>query len=557
MTNKIKAFSYLRFSTDRQRQGSSFARQEAAIKRWLKNNKNYELQKKAFKGEGESGYKAHHLKTEGSLKLLLNAVESGEIPKGSAIIVEQFNRLSREELQKQEDTLFKIWDHGITFITVSDNSVYPPEARNDDVLRVKIINEMKLSHRESEIKAQLAQGSYTDRFEKAATIQRKISEGIELEDDEKNFELKLPSMPFWLDRNGKLNGKEVIIQEIFQLYKSGYGQLKIRQKIQEKFPDYEEAQKMNQTSVLRWVKSRKVLGEWTYEDKSVKAFEAAVDNETFNLVQDAYTRRKKKRRNPDTHWELRGLCKCYYCGSTMSVQKIPHSLPNLRCTLRQRKGADACEASPGFPYVIAKHFFENFVKRDLERALSHQIENKTDQSKIYELKYNLSQLETSLQDLENEYTETKSKTILRLLTNTEADIEKTILEINKIKNNMEYRGYLSDEIRTLETDPQKQNLLFNNLELFMTIKDKKISFEYNNDNYELDYIKYVKKDKKFYFKTNRANLELLEEKFSVQEIPNFEGDISINDFKPVEVKEEELNKTVEFITRVDAEKLAK
>jgi hypothetical protein len=34
--DKIKAYSYLRFSTDRQRKGSSFARQKKAINSWLK-----------------------------------------------------------------------------------------------------------------------------------------------------------------------------------------------------------------------------------------------------------------------------------------------------------------------------------------------------------------------------------------------------------------------------------------------------------------------------------------------------------------------------------------
>jgi hypothetical protein len=553
--DKIKAYSYLRFSTDRQRKGSSFARQKAAINRWLKINPQYELQEKRFEGEGESGYKAHHLKKGGSLKLLLDAIESGEITKGSAIIVEQFNRLSRESIDKQEETLFKIWKHGVTFITVSDNGVYPPNAIKDDIKRIKIISGMKISHRESEIKAMLSKGSYEDRFEITARILEKKSKNIELDEDEKEFKLKLPSMPFWLDKLGKLNGKEVVIKKIFKLYSEGYGQLKIRQKIKDKFPNLPEAQRMNQTSVLRWIKSRKVLGEWEYQDKSVKAFDAAISEEVFFTVQAIYIQKKKTRVNPDRHWEIRGLCKCGYCGATMSVQNIPHSLPYLRCTKRQRMGKDTCKSSPSFPYIIAKYFFKNFVKNDLERALSTQIENKSDQVKLNKLKYELSQLEISLEDLKKEYIESKSRSILSIISDTDDQIDDTNNKIKEMEGSLMFRSYLSDEIRKLDDEPQRQNRLFNNLDLKIFIKDKKIEFKTKDDHYWLEYDGYVKSEKKFHFKTNQPDLSIITE--SNKKLKNIKSESEA--FKIIEKqnKKWKISETKGFITRSEAENYAK
>jgi hypothetical protein len=318
-------------------------------------------------------------------------------------------------------------------------------------------------------------------------------------------------MPFWLDKLGKLNGKEVVIKRIFKLYSEGYGQLKIRQKIKDEFPNLPEAQRMNQTSVLRWIKSTKVLGEWVYQKQTVKAFDAAISEDVFFTVQGIYEKKQKTRVNPDRHWEIRGLCKCGYCGATMSVQNIPHSLPYLRCTKRQRMGKEACECSPSFPYIIAKYFFINFVKNDLERALSTQIENKSDQIKLNKLKYELSQLEISLDDLKKEYSETKSRSILSILSDTDDQIDDTNSKIKEMEGSLMFRSYLSDEIRKLDDEPQRQNRLFNNLDLKVFIKDKKIEFKTKDDHYWLEYDGYVKKYQKFYFHTHRSDIAIYKE----------------------------------------------
>jgi DNA invertase Pin-like site-specific DNA recombinase len=91
------AYSYVRMSTETQLLGDSLRRQlersrAFAVERGFDLVEDYhDLGVSAFRGKNVE---------DGKLGLFLNAVKAGKVPRGSYLLVESLDRLSRQQLQK-------------------------------------------------------------------------------------------------------------------------------------------------------------------------------------------------------------------------------------------------------------------------------------------------------------------------------------------------------------------------------------------------------------------------------------------------------------------------
>ncbi|WP_366887899.1 recombinase family protein [Streptomyces sp. NPDC005476] len=93
---KARVYSYLRFSDPKQAAGGSVDRQLEYAARWAA-DKAMELDASlSLRDEGLSAYHQRHVR-QGALGVLLRAVEDGQVPGGSVLIVEGLDRLSRAE----------------------------------------------------------------------------------------------------------------------------------------------------------------------------------------------------------------------------------------------------------------------------------------------------------------------------------------------------------------------------------------------------------------------------------------------------------------------------
>jgi DNA invertase Pin-like site-specific DNA recombinase len=70
-----------------------------------------------------SAYRGKNRKT-GNLAAFLNKIQTGEVPKGSALLLESLDRLSREELEESFDLLRSIVRAGVEVHTISDRQIY-------------------------------------------------------------------------------------------------------------------------------------------------------------------------------------------------------------------------------------------------------------------------------------------------------------------------------------------------------------------------------------------------------------------------------------------------
>lgn len=119
-SDKVKCFSYVRWSSEKQTKGTSLERQLAKTKEFAKKN-NFELIE--LVDSGISAYKGNNIK-KGALGSFIQAVKDNVIPKGSWLVVENLDRLSRQTPLTALSMFGEILELGINIHTATDNKTY-------------------------------------------------------------------------------------------------------------------------------------------------------------------------------------------------------------------------------------------------------------------------------------------------------------------------------------------------------------------------------------------------------------------------------------------------
>jgi len=119
------AYSYIRFSTKKQVTDASIAVQLERAREYAEEH-GYDLQEKSYKDLGLSGFTNENVKN-GALGKFLEAVQDGpnrKIPRGSTLIIENLDRISRANPWDALPVFMGIINSGITVITLVDKQVY-------------------------------------------------------------------------------------------------------------------------------------------------------------------------------------------------------------------------------------------------------------------------------------------------------------------------------------------------------------------------------------------------------------------------------------------------
>jgi hypothetical protein len=221
-----KAYSYIRFSSPEQEKGDSVRRQVQQSEEYAKQH-GLELDDTLkMTDRGMSAYKGHH-KAKGALGEFLKLVEEGEIAEGSLLIVENLDRLSREQVLDALNQFTSIIRAGIKLITLQDGQEYSRESIDNNWTQlIMSITYMARAHEESQAKAKRLAGAWKNKREKAANgnhvLTSRCPDWLQLNDSKTGFE-KIPEAckVVELIYRWKLNGmgNETITRE---LNKGGY-----------------------------------------------------------------------------------------------------------------------------------------------------------------------------------------------------------------------------------------------------------------------------------------------------------------------------------------------
>lgn len=145
------AYSYIRFSSCKQELGDSLRRQVEKAEAYCHKN-GLDLQPLSFRDLGVSAFKRHNIE-KGALFAFLVAVHDGNIAKGSYLIVEQFDRLSRADIDIALKLLLNIVHSGIIIVTLDDGKVWDRAAVRDTGALILAIVWMSRANNESAAKA--------------------------------------------------------------------------------------------------------------------------------------------------------------------------------------------------------------------------------------------------------------------------------------------------------------------------------------------------------------------------------------------------------------------
>lgn len=117
---KQKLYSYQRWSSAVQSDGTTKARQTFAAEEYAKRN---DLEVVEIVDAGISGFKSDNSKS-GALAKFLAAVDEGLIPNNAYLFVESLDRITRDEIDVALELFMGILRRGITIVTGMDNKVY-------------------------------------------------------------------------------------------------------------------------------------------------------------------------------------------------------------------------------------------------------------------------------------------------------------------------------------------------------------------------------------------------------------------------------------------------
>lgn len=356
-----RAYSYLRFSTPDQMKGDSFRRQREMAETYARTH-GYDLDTTlTFDDLGMSAFRGRNNEV-GRLADFKEAVERGLVPKGSVLLVEALDRLSRLQPRKALRVLEDIVDAGITVITLNDGRVYDQAALNEDhtSLLVALILFMRAN-------------------EESATKSRRLKQAWEAKRRKSDQRRLTERAPAWLrpaaDSFEPIPERVEVVRQIFDMALRGIGQQRIASALNEQaVPVFGRGSMWHRSYIVKILSNPAVFGQFKphtleYDEggKTQRVMQGVVDGyfpvviprETFDAVNDAkngtFAARGRHAGEP-VRSILAGLARCSRCGSTMTRiskgNRAKAGRPYLVCT-KAKNGAGCVRKHIPYPVLEA------------------------------------------------------------------------------------------------------------------------------------------------------------------------------------------------------------
>ncbi len=342
MTNKTnKAYSYVRFSSPEQAKGDSYRRQrDAAVQYCIDHGLELATSREyTFLDKGKSAYSGRHLDDEGQLKRFLDLVENGTIERGSYLLVESLDRLSREKVNTALPRFMDLLNRGIRVVTLADERLYTDEFNELDLI-ISIVH-MSRAHNESSIKGDRVSAAWTNKKALARTEKKPLGKAC----------------PYWLtlidDQYQPIPERAGTVRLIFDLAIQGYGQGLIPRLLNERGIPVFGSRNRNHSgawgtsSVSKLLGNRALLGEYqpthivggkrVNDGEPVAGFFPAVIKESvFYQAQAVRAERRinKTGKQSERFNVFQGIMKCRTCGDAMHLVnkgRPPKGATYLQC----------------------------------------------------------------------------------------------------------------------------------------------------------------------------------------------------------------------------------
>ena len=377
------AYSYVRFSTPQQALGDSLRRQVEAAEQFCAEN-GYALDRSlTLHDKGVSAFRGANIEI-GRLGEFLRLVKSGVVKKGSALCVENLDRISRAEVTDAFGLLMDLIRAGITVITLSDKRIYSRETFAKDVgeLMCSIVFLMR-AHDESHVKSVRVKAAYDQRKKEAK------------ENGFKSLAWCPPWCDFDKERGYVVNkGRAAVVRRIYDEFLKGNGTFRIARIFNKEdvprlghrsFKEYHNTAKEWYKKTIRdFLFDKRVYGYCQFLDKE-DFFPVIISKDKFNEVQHRLAIRSAARPTGGPVESVgnlfTGLVRCAHCGDVMS-KTITRKTYKTKTTLYVYLVCDGARSGRGCSYKsIPYSKFETWVLDALRVDTFHKMLSDTNPSK--------------------------------------------------------------------------------------------------------------------------------------------------------------------------------
>lgn len=308
-----KCFPYVRFSSTRQEDGSTRNRQNELIDAFVSKH-GLEVDRH-LEDAGTSAYHGKNAGSEGVLGKFLKEVRMGEIEKGSYLLIENFDRLSRDKIVRTNKIFTDLIFSGIKIVILDKNKIYE-EDNLDFADWVNALLEFERANVESKRKSDFSSKAWKFNREKM-----------------RNGEIVTKKVPTWLKvENNAFVIDHAKVERINTLFKLSLS--KGLQEATREYNDlYSEKLAIHQTQYL--LSNRKLIGEHSPQtihydesgqlkrkdegDSIPNYYPAVVDEKLFYQVQEVIKSRRPfaGRYSNQRYNVFRDLIYCKWCGGTI------------------------------------------------------------------------------------------------------------------------------------------------------------------------------------------------------------------------------------------------
>jgi DNA invertase Pin-like site-specific DNA recombinase len=407
-TAKPRAYSYLRFSTPEQAQGDSARRQIDLAARYAATHSLTLDTTLRLHDEGISGFRGANVR-RGALGAFLKAVDDGDVPEGSFLLVENLDRLSRQNPWDAFPIFQQIIGAGVTVVTLFDGKVYSQaDLRANPMKILESLFVMVRANEESETKSRRGKAVWVAKRSRAGT---------------KPLTARLPHWLKMVDgRVETVPDRVEVVRRIVTAFLNGTGQARIAETLnREKVPMFGSGAMWHRSYVSKVLASPALIGtlvprEVVYESgrrtrKPLVAVEGyyppVVSREEWEdlAARMAAGTSQPPQRNGVQNI-LAGLAECPLCGSAMTrvfkgsgpkggkpklvctraktgagCQYVALDLPSLETAIREGLPQVLDSAPSGDPSIDAEVDSLRYELENVEAGLSHLIDELQDRGR--------------------------------------------------------------------------------------------------------------------------------------------------------------------------------
>jgi DNA invertase Pin-like site-specific DNA recombinase len=245
-----RAYSYIRFSSKRQAKGFSLARQTDPKVKALCDKHGWTLDPVTYEDLGLSGFRGENART-GDLAVFLEGIRPGKIERGSVLVVEALDRLTRADIDEALELFMGIIRKGVDIATLDPERIYTlADMKQQPMNLFEPLIIMARGNEESRRKHNFSHDNWTRKI--AAAKSKPITGNI----------------PGWLalDDKGKFHQSPERVKSVrmlFDLAVDGHGDIAITKTMNAKqMPTIGKSPMWDQSTVRRILRSRQVLGEY-------------------------------------------------------------------------------------------------------------------------------------------------------------------------------------------------------------------------------------------------------------------------------------------------------